>query len=142
MAHRKTCNILKKKSSYNLWMTMKQRCFNPRNKKYKYYGNRGITICDRWLIFVNFYVDMGEKPQDRSIERINNNGNYEPGNCKWATSSEQNSNSRNTIGRTLTYNGISMSCSAWSRKLGIPQSTIATRLQKKYTLERILSKHI
>jgi hypothetical protein len=79
---------------------MRLRCFNPKCKSYSYYGGRGITICDRWLGcpngFINFLADMGKRPKGMSIDRINVDGNYEPGNCRWATSKEQASNTRAT----------------------------------------------
>jgi len=81
---------------YCTWMGMKDRCSNPKNKKYKYYGDRGISVCKNWEISIDSFIsDMGEKPTTKhSIDRINNDGNYEPGNCRWATSSQQNSNKR------------------------------------------------
>lgn len=79
---------------YRIWMAMRQRCGNPRIKCYRNYGGRGIKVCTRWQIFANFLEDMGIPPADRSIERINNDGNYEPGNCKWATREEQSKNQR------------------------------------------------
>lgn len=82
--------------TYRAWNAMKRRCFNPTHKSYANYGGRGITVCDRWLQFENFLADMGESPPDLSIDRINNNGNYEPKNCRWATRSEQQRNKRNT----------------------------------------------
>jgi hypothetical protein len=88
---------LTKIPEYDIWVKMKQRCYNSNNNDYKNYGNRGITICDRWLNSVeNFLEDMGKRPNsDYSIDRINNDGNYEPSNCRWATKSEQNNNKRN-----------------------------------------------
>jgi len=68
---------------------MKQRCLNPKTNRWMSYGGRGITICDRWLTFDNFLADMGEKPPGYSIDRINNDGNYEPGNCRWASKEVQ-----------------------------------------------------
>lgn len=80
--------------TYDVWVSMKQRCFNSRCPKYPDYGGRGITVCERWLIFNNFYEDMGDKPEELTLERVNNDGDYEPNNCKWATRSEQNRNRR------------------------------------------------
>ena len=80
---------------YKSWKHMKQRCQNPTRKQYKNYGGRGIKVCKRWQDFRNFFADMGKKPgPEYSIDRIDNNGNYEPGNCKWSTPHEQRINSR------------------------------------------------
>lgn len=87
-------------SMYRIWQGMKQRCFETTSVSYKHYGGRGITICDHWMKFENFLEDMGERPPGLSIDRINNNGNYEPGNCRWATQSQQMRNTR----RSKIYN--------------------------------------
>jgi hypothetical protein len=80
--------------TYKIWGSMRQRCENPNAENYPYYGGRGIAVCERWQKFENFLADMGEKPDGLSIDRIDNSKGYEPGNCRWTTSSEQNRNRR------------------------------------------------
>lgn len=112
--------------TYRVWNTMLIRCGDPENKKFPIYGGRGITVCDRWKDFLNFLSDMGEKPAGLSIERINNNGNYEPDNCKWATAKEQANNTRRN--RRITYNGETLTLTEWSQRLGITPSTLHERI--------------
>ncbi len=90
---------LKKLVEYRAWQAMKNRCYNPNCEKYARWGGRGITVCERWLhSFANFYADMGQRPSAKhSLDRIDNDGNYEPGNCRWATSVEQNNNQSKTL---------------------------------------------
>ena len=96
---------MRKTRQYNIWNNMKMRCLNPRNKKYNIYGARGITVCDKWLSFSGFWEDMSEGYDDSlTLERIDSDSNYEKSNCKWATYSEQNYNTRikktNSSGKT------------------------------------------
>lgn len=82
----------KQSGMFRRWVAMRRRCDSPKDKSYAYYGGRGIQVCERWLVFKNFYRDMGECPKNMSLDRINNNGNYEPTNCRWADWSTQMKN--------------------------------------------------
>lgn len=124
--------------THKRWLAMRARCLNPNASNYPRYGGRGIKICERWTRFENFLADMGKCPDASfSIERINNDGNYEPGNCRWATRKDQNRNT--SWNRRLTYNGETMPVSAWAEKLNVPAQTILNRLRYGWTVERTLS---
>ncbi len=82
--------------TYRTWQSMHTRCSNAKSDNFKRYGGRGITVCERWSVFENFLADMGERPQSMTLDRINNDGNYEPSNCRWADASTQRKNQRTT----------------------------------------------
>lgn len=119
-----------KSPMYKIWSAMKRRCSSPREKHYKDYGGRGITVCDRWLGdqgFENFLADMGKKPKGMSLDRIDNNGNYEPENCRWATIKEQNRNSRHNV--WIEFRGETHIVKEWAEILGINYDALRYRLQ-------------
>lgn len=112
---------------YRIWNGMKQRCNNPGATNYENYGGRGITYCEHWESFKNFYEDMGDLPfKDATLERIDVNGNYEKSNCKFATLKEQANNTRSN--RYITHNGETMTLWDWSKKLNIHQSSLGRRI--------------
>jgi len=96
LRHGHTVNRIRSKT-HNCWVNMRQRCTNQNDPQYERYGGRGIRVCERWNVFENFLKDMGESPDSLSIERIDNNSNYEPNNCRWATSFEQTRNKRTSL---------------------------------------------
>lgn len=104
---------------YDSWAHMIDRCTNPDSKSWDRYGGRGISVCDRWRLFDNFLEDMGPKPgPDYQIERTNNNGNYEPGNCVWATRRQQCRNRSTTI--NINYHNKTQCLKDWANELGVP----------------------
>ncbi len=120
----------KASSEYASWSKMRQRCLNKKCKEYKWYGANGITICDRWLeSFENFLADMGEKPnKNLTIERINGLGNYEPGNCRWATKKEQSRNTRRTV--RVEYKGKIRSLADLAEEAGLKNFVVYQRVVK------------
>lgn len=125
--------------AYVSWTAMIARCLNPGHKSYGRYGGRGITVCDRWLVFENFLADMGEKPSlQHSLDRYpNGQGNYEPGNVRWATLREQRENHANNI--VLTHNGTTQTLSRWADTMGIKCDTLNARVRAGWTTERTLT---
>lgn len=91
---------------YVSWVHMIERCTNPKNGRFDDYGGRGVTVCERWRSFENFHADMGDMPEGRTLERSNNSKGYEPGNCYWATYTEQNRNRRNSIYIATEYGAV------------------------------------
>lgn len=117
--------------TYNAWVAMRQRCYNKNLKGHRHYGGRGIRVCKRWRGedgFANFMEDMGPRPSAKhSLDRIDNDGNYTPKNCRWATRRQQQNNRRTN--HFLTYKGVTKSVSQWSRATGISKNTILMRVR-------------
>jgi hypothetical protein len=112
---------------YKAWVMMRQRCNNPKNSAFHYYGGRGIKVCARWGSFPNFIDDMGERPKGMSLERKNNDGDYEPENCTWATAAEQSKNRR--FRPTVLMNGKPYTIVAAASKLGLRSKQLMYRLR-------------
>lgn len=128
---------------YRLWSGLKSRCLNPNATGYDRYGGRGITICDRWLNFENFVSDIGPRPSSQhSLDRIECEGDYEPGNCRWATPEEQNNNTR--VATVVTYKGKRMRLhEAWQESgCVVPKKTAYRRLRLGWSADRALSTNI
>jgi len=124
---------------YGAWCGMIGRCESPKNQRFKNYGGRGISVCERWRhSFQNFLEDMGKRPSlTHSLDRIDVNGNYEPGNCRWATATQQARNKRNN--RVLAAFGKTMTITEWAEQTGIPPYTIRRRIRRGWTTEMALS---
>jgi len=123
---------------YNIWADMKTRCYNSKSKNWKHYGHRGISVCQKWQdSFEAFLADVGEPPSPKhSIDRINNNGDYEPGNVRWATQRQQHLNRRVTI--TLTYRGVTRPLYEWAEIIGMSPKILANRRHKGWSDKQII----
>lgn len=116
-----------KESWYNSYRCMRSRCYRPKDPSYKYYGGRGIKVCDEWLNIENFGKWVKEHPyfEGATLDRINVDGDYEPSNCRWATMAEQDNNRRNT--QYVEWNGESHTISEWAKITGLNRSTLNNR---------------
>lgn len=125
---------------HGIWRGMVGRCYNPKIRSYARYGGRGIKVCERWRTsFENFLVDMWPRPSlGHSLDRINNDGDYEPSNCRWATRHEQSRNHSRTI--LLTFNGETKCISDWARELGLPKTTLLIRYHQGRPLSEVINR--
>lgn len=110
---------LSESPTYHAWENMHARCSDS-PKYFKDYKQRGIQVCPRWKSFKNFLADMGEKPAGKTLDRKDNDGNYEPGNCRWATRKQQQNNGRHNY--RITHNDVTMTLAQWSRKLKLSRA--------------------
>lgn len=121
---------------YSSWSSMKSRCLNKNAPNYHNYGGRGIGVCQRWLDFKNFLEDMGPRPKGTTLERIDNDGNYCPENCRWASSQDQHRNTR--ANKNLTYKGKTQCQAAWADEFGIRRNTFQKRIANGWSMHRAL----
>ena len=130
---------------FRLWSNIKTRCYNKKEKAYKYYGGRGITMCDEWLSdFMNFYnwaidngYDENAKKYECTIDRIDNNKGYFPDNCRWVTQQIQNRNKRTN--KNITYNGETHCLMEWAEILGVNYKSLCNRFSYGWSLDRIFN---
>lgn len=126
---------------YSTWKSMLSRCNNPNVSSYKYYGGKGVTVCERWSYpgdgFLNFIEDMGERPKGTTLDRIDVNGNYCKDNCRWASSEIQSTNRTDNV--YIEYKGMLFTESQFAKEFGLKRTTVQTRRNKGYSAEEILN---
>ena len=135
------CADGKSTSEYRTWDSMRRRCGDPTDKQWEHYGGRGITVCERWRdSFDNFVADMGRRPKGppkHTLDRIDNDGNYEPGNCRWVTHKVQQNNKRSN--RPITINGETMNLMEWLKRIGMSQRCFYNRTSHGMSAEDALT---
>lgn len=137
MREAKLTHGLSKSSEYSIWRAMLVRCYTKHHPTYKSHGARGIKVCKRWHKFEAFYADLGPRPNSHlCLERLDNNKNYTPTNCIWATYKQQENNRRDNI--NITYDGLTMTVSEWGDKLGIGSGIIYKRLNRGWNFKKAL----
>lgn len=126
-------------SEYRTWAGMIERCHNPNCPGFKRYGGRGISVCGEWQnSFTSFFLHVGKKPSPQhSLDRINNNGNYEPGNVRWATKEVQTQNRRSNV--VITIGSVSLCASVWAKRYGITPQDICQRMKRGWSAEEAIT---
>lgn len=125
-----------KTRAYISWLHMIKRCTDKAHNDYAYYGGRGITVCGEWKNFENFFADMGERPKNKTLDRIDNNGGYERKNCRWATRQQQANNMRSN--RYLSCRGLWQTVAEWCRMLNANYGRVQCRLRRGWSVEESL----
>lgn len=126
-----------KYSTYRAWEHMRHRCTNSNNPQYKDYGGRGIVVCAAWSRFENFFADMGECPPGLTLDRIDNDKNYEPDNCRWVTRKVQARNRRTNV--LIEFHGEKLCVAEWAERFGICRTLVRSRLRAGWTMDQIAS---
>ncbi len=128
---------MKREPEYYVWKTMRQRCKNPNHEKYESYGGRGIRVCERWESYANFIEDMGRRPgSGYSLDRVDNDGDYEPGNVRWATQAEQLRNWRRGI--MIEHNGLRLCAKDWAKNAAVSYQAFTNRIKAGWDVESAL----
>jgi len=120
--------------TYRIWMGMRDRCLSPSKAEYARYGGRGVKVCARWNDYSAFLEDMGECPPGMSLDRIDNNGDYSPENCRWADRETQHNNTRRNV--FFTHDGVTLTRTQWERRLGLPADAIRMRMRLGWSFEK------
>ena len=127
-------------ATYTIWIDMIRRCTNPKRSEYPWYGGRGISVCQRWMCFENFFADMGERPRGKSLDRLNNDLGYCKENCEWRTSDQQANNK--SINRFFDINGERLTLSQVARKYGIHRKTLEGRVFKGISIFEAIARPV
>lgn len=125
---------------YAIWRSMMQRCFDKGSQAYHRYGGRGISVCERWQSFENFYADMGERPDGTSLERLDNDGDYNPENVIWADAKAQANNRRSNV--VIEYNGEKKTMQQWADQLGVKIGTLWMRFNRGWSVDRAMTQEV
>lgn len=128
---------MSKTTIFRVWLSMKQRCENPNDASFVNYGGRGIKVCERWHEFSNFIADMGMRPSGYEIDRKDNNGDYEPKNCRWISKRENLNNKRSN--HMLTWGNETLPITTWAERLGVPARTLFNRLGRGWPVDKAMT---
>lgn len=123
--------------TYNSWLRMRRRCSGAAFKDQAHYSGRGISVCERWNSFSNFLADMGARPPGTTLDRIDNDGNYEPGNCRWASNAEQSRNTSRNV--WIEHNGKRLCLKDWADEIGVSPATLHSRYRRGWSHEEIIT---
>lgn len=130
-------HAMSRTSTYAVWRSMLARCTNPNAKDYPRYGASGVTVCERWRSFENFLADMGARPDGMTLDRENGAHGYAPGNCRWATPTQQARNRRDNV--LVTHEGITVTLAEWAERAGLERKTLEYRIRAGWDTARALT---